>query len=459
MKTLYFLLIPLFLFASCKSELSNEITVVGYLQGSELKEITLSSDDLVYSTHTDSSGRFTLNFNSNQSRVYQLKYNGKLNLFLIPGDSLIIHNDGDDYEYSGGQSAELSTYYLDWDEHMKSIRENFDRVAYFSKEPNDFVKITNAYLDSMSIPLNDLVKKMQDIHPEFLRLENENLKYWIYWDLNIYAATHKSYTGKEADIKETFYDYFDEVNLKDTTLLQLDNYKGFLSSYIFQLFRKEIASHKEKPRDKYQETNILLNILSREFKNQRILDEVCFKIMYDRTVLLKVDDECMNTLKDLCANNKYLEEIENKYHELQFLMPGNPAPDFEFYDAIDRKYTLSDFKGKYLFIDVWGAFCGPCRKEAPYLNQIEHDYMNDNIAFVGVCFENNSEIWQERINEFKFTGLQLRAVNSWNSKFKDDYKIQWVPTYILIDTKGKIIDARAPRPSENLRELLDNKCI
>ena len=78
---------------------------------------------------------------------------------------------------------------------------------------------------------------------------------------------------------------------------------------------------------------------------------------------LQVDEKNLAAFKELCKNEDFVKDIENNYKELQVLMPGNPAPDFRLYDANNNEYKLSDFKSKYLFIDVWGAFCGPCKKE------------------------------------------------------------------------------------------------
>jgi len=89
------------------------------------------------------------------------------------------------------------------------------------------------------------------------------------------------------------------------------------------------------------------------------------------------------------------------------------------------------------------------------MKQIEHDYKGENIEFIGACFENDRELWLEKIREFDLEGTQLIVKGSWDSPFRKDYQIPWVPTYILIDTEGKIIDARAPWPSEDLRDLLD----
>ena len=96
--------------------------------------------------------------------------NQKLNLFLIPGDTVIINKNGGDYKFSGGQSAILCQYYLDWGKNYWN-NDSFDEIKFYSLEPEEFTKTAYAYLDTSQIPLNELVKKLNNINPEFVRLE------------------------------------------------------------------------------------------------------------------------------------------------------------------------------------------------------------------------------------------------------------------------------------------------
>jgi len=454
MKTFHYFLISVLIFAGCKKQINNEITVTGHLQSADIKEIYLKSDDLTFKAPVDSNGTFILKFAVDQPRIYRL--NDDLNLFLIPGDSIIINKDGEAYKFSGGQSAVLSNYYLDWEKYWSKLTENFDEEKYFSQEPDDFTRTIYQYIDTSKVPLNELSKKITDIDPEFIRLENERLKYWMIIDFLPYEyQMYKHYTGKEPDINDSFYNYMKDVNLNDSTLLQLESYKDFLITYTNYNSKKELQNNTELSKDKYSETDFILNFICKEFTNQRVLDYVLYKIIYDRTNDLRMNEKNLAAFKENCRNEDFIENVDKRYQELQVLMPGQPAPDFTLYDANNKEYKLSDFKGKYLLIDVWGVFCQPCIREMPYLKQIEQDYKNKNIEFVCICLEKDPALWLKRVGELNLTGIQLIDKGGRESQFRKGYKIYWTPTYILIDAEGKFIDARAPRPSENLRDLLD----
>jgi thiol-disulfide isomerase/thioredoxin len=459
MKTFSFFLILFVLFAGCKKQVKNEIIIKGHLDRKDVSEIFLKSDEFTFNAPVDSSGNFFLKFVRNQPGVYKLRFKDELNLFLIPGDSLIISREGDGYKFSGGQSALLSNYYLDWEKYWNKLGESFDGIKYFSHDPADFFKTVYAYIDSAEVPLTELSEKLNDINPEFLRLEKERLKYWMLIDFLPYQyELHRFYTGQEPIIDGSFLAYMKDVNLNDSSLLQLDSYNDFLITYTERTSVYKFQKNAGLSQDKYSETDFILNFILDEFRNEKVLDYVLYKVIYERTGDLAVNDKNLAAFKEHCRNKAYIDDVETKYKENLVLMPGNPAPEFALYDADNKEYKLSGYKGKYLFIDVWGVACNPCIREMPFLKQVEEDYKGRNIEFISVCFESNPVLWLKKIEELHLTGVQLIVKDKWDSQFRKDYHINWTPTYILIDKEGRFLDARAPKPSGNLRELIDKTC-
>ena len=124
-------------------------------------------------------------------------------------------------------------------------------------------------------------------------------------------------------------------------------------------------------------------------------------------------------------------------------------------DMKDSIYTLKNFRGKYLLIDVWGLYCGPCMKEMPALKEIKTEFSDANITFIQVNLDGTKDAWMKKVKDLHLDGLQLMAKNGWKSEFQKTYKIDWVPTFILIDRNGRFVDARTKLPSENLRYVLN----
>ena len=139
------------------------------------------------------------------------------------------------------------------------------------------------------------------------------------------------------------------------------------------------------------------------------------------------------------------------------LSSGMPSPQFtDYLNYKGGKSSLADFKGKYVYIDVWATWCVPCIVEMPYMNEIEKEYEGKNIHFIGLSIDRkkDEEKWRKMIVEKELHGTQLLADNEIDSKFIQDYYIQGIPRFILLDPQGNIVSYDAPRPSEpRLKEL------
>ncbi len=137
---------------------------------------------------------------------------------------------------------------------------------------------------------------------------------------------------------------------------------------------------------------------------------------------------------------------------------GSPSPTFVNYENFAGGNTsLSDLKGKYVYMDIWATWCRPCLAEIPSLKKVEAQFKGKNIEFVSLSIDegrgykgNAAEAykgWKKMIADKELGGTQLLADKGFSSKFIQDYKITGIPRFILIDPQGNIINADAPRPS------------
>ncbi len=151
---------------------------------------------------------------------------------------------------------------------------------------------------------------------------------------------------------------------------------------------------------------------------------------------------------------------------------GNPSPTFDNYENYKGGTTsLSDLKGKFVYVDIWATWCGPCKREIPFLKEVEEKYHDKNIEFVSISVDNgrgyqnksveaSKEGWKKMIAEKEMGGIQLFSDNAWKSDFVQGYKVQGIPRFILIDPAGNVVNADAPRPSSpKLIKLLNENNI
>lgn len=126
-----------------------------------------------------------------------------------------------------------------------------------------------------------------------------------------------------------------------------------------------------------------------------------------------------------------------------------PSPTFNYENHKGGMTKLEDLRGKYVYIDVWATWCGPCIGEIPHLKKVEEKFHDKNIEFVSISIDTKKdyEKWKKFVVTKELAGIQLFADNDWNSEFVKAYGISGIPRFILIDPKGNIVDANAERPS------------
>ena len=136
--------------------------------------------------------------------------------------------------------------------------------------------------------------------------------------------------------------------------------------------------------------------------------------------------------------------------------PGQPAINFRYPDVDGNQVSLLDFKGSYVYVDIWATWCGPCKREIPHLVELEKEYHKKNIVFLSISVDQDEdrEAWLNMLEEKEMGGVQLFA-SGW-SQITQDYKINSIPRFMLFDTEGNIINVRASRPSDpETRRLFD----
>lgn len=134
------------------------------------------------------------------------------------------------------------------------------------------------------------------------------------------------------------------------------------------------------------------------------------------------------------------------------------SPTFNYENHKGGTTKLEDLKGKYVYIDVWATWCGPCRAEIPSLKKVEEKYQGKNIAFVSISVDvdKDHEKWKNFVADKQLGGIQLFADKNWKSDFMMSYGINSIPRFILIDPNGKIVKSDAARPSDpELQKQLD----
>lgn len=166
-------------------------------------------------------------------------------------------------------------------------------------------------------------------------------------------------------------------------------------------------------------------------------------------------DGGLNQLKDAVKKYGADEKYIKAYEARRATIKGTPFPQgVQLRDAGGNVVDFSTFKGKYVYIDMWASWCGPCRKEIPHLKKLEEELQNDNVVFVSISIDKDETAWKKSIVEHDLHGYQF--IDS-DNKLGSALNVRGIPFFVIYDKEGCLYMHDAPRPSSGtpLKEMLE----
>ena len=449
MKKIIYVLVAAVLASCATEEKKAEYTVLSAnLKNSVAQKAVLRGHDFSKEIPIPVGGVFTDTVAVPTDGYYELFINReRATVYLEQGKNLHVELDAMEFDetlsFTGDLSAEnnyLAAKYL-YDEQNANFEDIFGSdEATFSQK-----------LQSLNQGLQDVLKNASITNETFVANEEKELEYTHIANMEMYPEYHK-YLTKNSDfsVSPGFYDALKGIDYSDTTAFRNSTaYRHMLSTHFGRLASQDTTTNSTITYLKLADSSLPDGYA----KDQVMQETLRYGLKADETL-----DEAYTLYKDSNPDPKSLAEITKRYEMLSTITKGKPSPTFNYQNFKGGTTSLEDLKGKFVYIDVWATWCGPCIREIPFLKQMEADYHNKNIEFVSISIdeERDHEKWKKMIPEKELGGIQLLADSAWKSKFVTDYGINGIPRFILIDPQGNIVSSDAPRPSDpELRTLLD----
>ncbi|MCF0202472.1 MAG: TlpA family protein disulfide reductase [Bacteroidaceae bacterium] len=157
------------------------------------------------------------------------------------------------------------------------------------------------------------------------------------------------------------------------------------------------------------------------------------------------------------AKHPFLAQIVMIKKSMEKRMSGSMLKDISIPDADGKMHKLSDFvgKGKYVLVDFWASWCGPCCREMPNVVAAYNEYKSKEFEIVGVSLDQNKDKWLGKVKELGMTWPQLSDLKGWKCEAAALYGVQAIPSNVLFDKEGKVVatDLMGNQLQDKLQEI------
>lgn len=365
----------------------------------------------------------------------------KNKLFLILGLLLIFSNVNSQRKFKEAIIVEYQNKAEKLDEALQ-YRESYGDYAKLTEE--DFLKLANDLFEERM----DLFNSYAISNKAFSYIEKNRILVKKL-DLMQPFEGFKRYIGKMPDfrVSDAYPDVYSGVDLNSEILLkQVNEYKYFVLGYYYNKLR-EVCKQ-----DTTLDYNVsFLRLLSNDTINLAIREVLLFD--HSKSNLQGTDSihAYLDLYKKLSKKRKNKKAVVELYKKVIKVSKGKKSPDFEFPDREGKMVNLSDFKGQYVYIDIWATWCKPCLIEMEALEKLKKKYKH--IVYISISKNDYRASWEVFLKDKKPKGIHLFAKNE-HDAFFESYLVQGVPHFMLIDKEGNIINPDGPRPSRKTTEAV-----
>ena len=437
----------LFLFAAVNMHAADGITVKF-----DVKNPVLTNVVLVYHMSVNefalTDGKATVQLDGMDALYANVYYGEKFKVvYLQKGDEMNISFDAHDFDNTfavkGGNEKAV--------DYLNKIQLTALPNEAYAQPWSEF----KAAVDKKMASMKRLLKARKfAANDKFLKMEEGRITYFYANMMLMYPVSHTYLTQDTTMVLgKEYYDAIRQYVKEDEDLTDIDEYRNFMieTAHIFDEAGKDIRQY-------YPKVLAEMSYIGENIQSDKVRESLIHFLAFTY-----VEGNGVENITDL--QNLYYTYVTSPRLNAIFKQActkwdkaavGRPSPMFKGVDVNGKEMTLRDFRGKYVYIDMWATWCGPCQKELPFLKKLEEKYKGRNIVFVGLSIDQDKAKWTDRVKSGALSGTQLYIGKG--TKFQSDYRISGIPRFILLDPNGRIVNPDMTRPSsEDTEKILNSQ--
>ena len=453
MKKYLIFLVLVFLFISCSKVPNARITFSGNIKNNseDILKVSNYNSTLKQQIPIDSLGNFRGLVEVETDGYYFFQVGGSYTTVRFKkGQNVHVSIDASDFFKSIIYSGDLKKE-NNYNVSKSKLRANLvgDTKEYFVVPLNDFLPKIEKTRDTLFSLLANSELSQKDTE-----LEKKLIKYEYLQTYNNYKKFYNYHKKVDPVLPD---DYFDPILGMNTDDDEIFRYSRAYRNLIIENFRlsSKIALSKDTS---LTIIDFVKNKIS-DLKSADIREQIASMLIREIKEENENIDDDYNKIMTLLASDRIKDKLTLRYKSAISTTSGTASVDFNYENFDGGSISLQELRGKLLYIDVWATWCGPCIKEMPALKELVKEYANKDIEFVSISIDskNDYEKWRKMVPEKNVGGIQLYDAEGLNSDFMKAFSVSLIPRFMMIDSEGKIITAKAPRPSsKDVREFLDS---
>ena len=436
MKRFFYLIFSLILAAGCAASTNVSLTVSVESPVADNVVIVYHNDVQEVSLDENGSASFAI---SGVDAAYLTLYHGReaLKLYVEGGDNISLTFKGRNlmgtYSLQGGKPEAVK--YL-------------NTVRLIPLPDEDYALPFDEYKSRLEDKEKDALRLLKagnlSSEGKFVAMEESRIKYSYGAALMMYPVGHMLMAEDFTYVPgEDYYDFVATYVVEDESLANLDEYREFIAEamHLLDVRNRNLS-------EVYPKTVAQMKYAADNLSNPKVKEVMMHHMatVYVDNFGVKDIDELQNLYYIYVKDPALLSSYEAKCERWDLSRVGRISPDFKAVDIDGKVWTLRDFRGKYVYIDMWATWCAPCRREMPYLKQLEESFADADIVFLGLSVDSDKSKWEAMVKGGSLTGVQLYLGSG--SSFQEAYRAEGIPRFILLGKDGRIISNDMTRPSE-----------